>query len=61
MIRVPFYELQFFEEIGVGGFGVAYRGSWRDDEVAIKVLPLQQLSPVDAAQIHAEMAMIREE
>ncbi|XP_068597326.1 mitogen-activated protein kinase kinase kinase 21 [Brachionichthys hirsutus] len=35
-VRIPFSELVLEEIIGVGGFGKVYRGTWRDQEVAVK-------------------------
>ncbi|CAG6016691.1 unnamed protein product [Menidia menidia] len=35
-VRIPFGELVLEEIIGVGGFGKVYRGTWNDQEVAVK-------------------------
>lgn len=35
-VQIPFSELVLQEIIGVGGFGKVYRGTWRDQEVAVK-------------------------
>ncbi|KAF3841916.1 hypothetical protein F7725_023867 [Dissostichus mawsoni] len=35
-INIPFSELVLEEIIGVGGFGKVYRGTWKDQEVAVK-------------------------
>lgn len=35
-VQIPFSELVLEEIIGVGGFGKVYRGTWRDQEVAVK-------------------------
>uniref|UniRef100_A0A673FVZ8 mitogen-activated protein kinase kinase kinase n=1 Tax=Sinocyclocheilus rhinocerous TaxID=307959 RepID=A0A673FVZ8_9TELE len=35
-VRIPFSELVLQEIIGVGGFGKVYRGTWKDQEVAVK-------------------------
>lgn len=35
-VRIPFSELTLEEIIGVGGFGKVYRGTWKDQEVAVK-------------------------
>ncbi|XP_017287199.1 mitogen-activated protein kinase kinase kinase 21 [Kryptolebias marmoratus] len=34
--QIPFGELVLEEIIGVGGFGKVYRGTWKDQEVAVK-------------------------
>ncbi|KAM7385390.1 hypothetical protein PAMP_001476 [Pampus punctatissimus] len=35
-VQIPFGELVLEEIIGVGGFGKVYRGTWKDQEVAVK-------------------------
>uniref|UniRef100_A0AAV2JQB3 Mitogen-activated protein kinase kinase kinase n=1 Tax=Knipowitschia caucasica TaxID=637954 RepID=A0AAV2JQB3_KNICA len=35
-VAIPFSELVLEEIIGVGGFGKVYRGTWKDQEVAVK-------------------------
>ncbi|KAM6916320.1 mitogen-activated protein kinase kinase kinase 21 isoform 2-T2 [Xenentodon cancila] len=35
-VQIPFSELVIEEIIGVGGFGKVYRGTWKDQEVAVK-------------------------
>eukprot|EP00066_Takifugu_rubripes_P012056 XP_011601322.1 PREDICTED: mitogen-activated protein kinase kinase kinase MLK4 [Takifugu rubripes] len=35
-VQIPFSELVLEEIIGVGGFGKVYRGTWTDQEVAVK-------------------------
>uniref|UniRef100_A0A3Q3K721 Mitogen-activated protein kinase kinase kinase n=1 Tax=Monopterus albus TaxID=43700 RepID=A0A3Q3K721_MONAL len=35
-VQIPFNELVLEEIIGVGGFGKVYRGTWKDQEVAVK-------------------------
>ncbi|XP_038592706.1 mitogen-activated protein kinase kinase kinase 21 isoform X1 [Micropterus salmoides] len=35
-VPIPFSELVLEEIIGVGGFGKVYRGTWKDQEVAVK-------------------------
>ncbi|XP_041921354.1 mitogen-activated protein kinase kinase kinase 21 isoform X2 [Alosa sapidissima] len=35
-VQIPFSELVLEEIIGVGGFGKVYRGTWNDQEVAVK-------------------------
>ncbi|XP_037637868.1 mitogen-activated protein kinase kinase kinase 21 isoform X2 [Sebastes umbrosus] len=35
-IQIPFSELSLEEIIGVGGFGKVYRGTWKDEEFAVK-------------------------
>ncbi|XP_029377171.1 mitogen-activated protein kinase kinase kinase 21 isoform X2 [Echeneis naucrates] len=35
-VQIPFCELVLEEIIGVGGFGKVYRGTWKDQEVAVK-------------------------
>ncbi|XP_031164373.1 mitogen-activated protein kinase kinase kinase 21 isoform X1 [Sander lucioperca] len=35
-VQIPFSELVLEEIIGVGGFGKVYRGTWKDQELAVK-------------------------
>ncbi|XP_051507859.1 mitogen-activated protein kinase kinase kinase 21-like isoform X1 [Myxocyprinus asiaticus] len=35
-VKIPFSELILEEIIGVGGFGKVYRGTWKEQEVAVK-------------------------
>uniref|UniRef100_A0A8B9LV06 Mitogen-activated protein kinase kinase kinase n=1 Tax=Astyanax mexicanus TaxID=7994 RepID=A0A8B9LV06_ASTMX len=35
-VQIPFSELVLQEIIGVGGFGKVYRGTWKEQEVAVK-------------------------
>ncbi|XP_072534521.1 mitogen-activated protein kinase kinase kinase 21 isoform X2 [Salminus brasiliensis] len=35
-VQIPFSELELQEIIGVGGFGKVYRGTWKEQEVAVK-------------------------
>uniref|UniRef100_A0AAR2L8Z2 Mitogen-activated protein kinase kinase kinase n=1 Tax=Pygocentrus nattereri TaxID=42514 RepID=A0AAR2L8Z2_PYGNA len=35
-VQIPFRELVLEEIIGVGGFGKVYRGTWKEQEVAVK-------------------------
>ncbi|XP_061767634.1 mitogen-activated protein kinase kinase kinase 21 isoform X2 [Nerophis ophidion] len=35
-VQIPFSELVLEEIIGVGGFGKVYRGTWKEQEVAVK-------------------------
>ncbi|KAL6079713.1 Mitogen-activated protein kinase kinase kinase 7 [Balamuthia mandrillaris] len=54
--EIPFDEMEFEKEIGKGAFGVVWKGSWRDSEVAIKqLLRLQSKSDVEAFQAEVEL------
>jgi len=46
--KISFDELQVGTKIGAGGFGVVYRGKWRDQDVAIKML--HRDSKIDKSQ-----------
>lgn len=37
-LQIKFEELDLEEIIGVGGFGKVYRGTWREEEVAVKAI-----------------------
>lgn len=42
--EIPIQDLVFEKEIGRGAFGVVYKGQWRDSNVAIKQLLLEETS-----------------
>jgi len=42
--EIPIHELTFDREVGRGAYGVVYLGTWRDSEVAIKKLQLENAS-----------------
>ncbi|KAJ7705640.1 hypothetical protein B0H16DRAFT_1439476 [Mycena metata] len=51
---IAFYDVEFGPEIGVGGFGKVFHGTWNRTEVAIKVLH-------NVAGIKADVELLRKE
>ena len=56
---IQYDELSIGNEIGRGGFGVVYQGTWRMTDVAIKVLLLEQLTDVARKEFEAEAQIMR--
>ncbi|KAL6070963.1 Mitogen-activated protein kinase kinase kinase 7 [Balamuthia mandrillaris] len=53
--EIPFSELEFIEKIGKGGFGLVWRGKWRETTVAIKMFNSIMNSPALKEAFRAEM------
>ena len=51
---IPYSLLKFDEEIGSGGYGVVFKGRWRDVDVAIKCIEMHQS---DMKRVEMEAAM----
>jgi hypothetical protein len=41
--QIPFGEIQLLKELGRGQFGIVYKGKWRLQDCAVKVLPKERL------------------
>src|SRR5665213_3043395 len=55
-------ELKLGKELGRGGFGVVYQGTWRHTDVAVKQLLMDKISPEAAEEFETEsqiMAQLR--
>jgi len=39
-MNIPYSELKFSKEIGVGGFGKVFLGEWQKTQVALKISSL---------------------
>ncbi|KAL6048730.1 Mitogen-activated protein kinase kinase kinase 7, variant 2 [Balamuthia mandrillaris] len=57
--EIPFSELEFIEVIGKGGFGVVWRGNWRETPVAIKLFNEIMDSPALKENFKAEMNIMK--
>ncbi|KAL6073324.1 Tyrosine-protein kinase [Balamuthia mandrillaris] len=53
--EISFEDLEFEKEIGRGAFGVVWRGTWRDSEVAIKRLNITRSEQIEAFKAEAEL------
>jgi len=53
--KLDYSELEFFNPVGEGSFGVVYRGSWRGQDVAIKQMKVQNLN-ID--EVYREMDLM---
>ncbi|KAL6076379.1 Mitogen-activated protein kinase kinase kinase 7 [Balamuthia mandrillaris] len=58
--EIPFSELEFIEVIGKGGFGVVWRGNWRETPVAIKLFNGIMESPALKENFKAEMDILND-
>jgi len=57
--KIPYSELQMGKKIGAGGFGVVYKGRWRDQDVAIKQLLREEaLNPAQVEEFHREATLM---
>lgn len=56
--QIPFREVALNKELGRGASGIVYKGKWRLQDVAIKVIPSEKLGPKELGEFHAEIALM---
>ncbi|ORZ38999.1 kinase-like domain-containing protein [Catenaria anguillulae PL171] len=57
-LEIPFWRLCFEEQIGRGGFGVVYKGTYQGEPVAIKQLDVDRLGPVALKEFKNEIDVL---
>jgi hypothetical protein len=57
---IDFNDIQMGEQIGMGSYGVVYRGKWKGVEVAVKRFINQKLDERSVLEFRSEMAFLSE-
>lgn len=57
---IDFKEIQLGKQLGMGSYGVVYRGKWKGVEVAVKKFVKQKLDERCMLEFRAEMAFLSE-
>jgi serine/threonine protein kinase len=57
---IDFSEVQIGKQVGMGSYGVVYRGKWKGVEVAVKRFIKQKLDERRMLEFRAEMAFLSE-
>ncbi len=57
---IDFSEIQLGKQIGMGSYGVVYRGKWKGVDIAVKRFIKQKLDESSMLEIRAEMAFLSE-
>jgi serine/threonine protein kinase len=57
---IDFHEVQVGKQVGLGSYGVVYRGKWKGVEVAVKRFIKQKLDERRMLEFRAEMAFLSE-
>lgn len=55
---IPFEDLTLSKELGRGAFGVVYKGKWRLQDCAIKVVPNEKMGPKEMEEFKGECALM---
>ncbi len=56
---IDYDELRLGEILGRGGYGIVHKGSWRDTEVAIKILNHSDISEEEKELVRREIRLMR--
>ncbi len=57
---IDFSEIQLGKQVGLGSYGVVYRGKWKGVEIAVKRFIKQKLDERSMLEFRAEMAFLSE-
>jgi len=57
--NIQYEELLIKEEVGRGGFGVVYHGSWRSSPVAVKQMSSEYMTLKDIDDFNAEISLMK--
>jgi serine/threonine protein kinase len=57
---IDFHEIQVGKQVGIGSYGVVYRGRWKGVDVAVKRFIKQKLDERLMLEFRAEMAFLSE-
>ena len=56
--NIPFDELTMLKELGRGQFGIVYKGKWRLQDCAIKVLPKDRMGEKELTEFRSEIVLM---
>ena len=56
--KIPFGEIALLKELGRGQFGVVYKGKWRLQDCAVKVIPSEKLGEKELGEFKVSRAAI---
>ncbi len=56
--KIPFGEINLLKELGRGQFGVVYKGKWRLQDCAIKVIPSERLGEKELREFRDEITLM---
>lgn len=56
--KIPFDDITMAKELGRGAFGVVYKGKWRLQDCAVKVIPKDKMGPKQLEEFTEECALM---